>query len=64
MVMHMMEFGEIKKQILRISSADFFHCQITDSIYLDCAESLITKRQLKWQLILSVSKFQGGDMCK
>ena len=30
--------------VLRIGGADFFHCWVTNSIWLERAESLITKR--------------------
>ena len=30
--------------VLRIGGADFFHCWVADSIWLERAESLITKR--------------------
>ena len=34
--------------VLRIGGADFFRCWVANSIWLECAESLITKR---WRLI-------------
>ena len=30
--------------VLRIAGVDFLHCWVVDSILLECAESLITKR--------------------
>ena len=30
--------------VLRIGGVDFLHCWVADSIWLECAESLITKR--------------------
>ena len=30
--------------VLRIGGADFLHCWVANSIWLECAESLITKR--------------------
>ena len=30
--------------VLRISDTNFLHCWVTDSIWLECAESLITKQ--------------------
>ena len=37
--------------VLRIGGADFLYCWVDNSIWLECAESLITKRQLSWRLI-------------
>ena len=41
--------------VLRIGGANFFHCWVADSVWLECAESLLhvilTKRELSWQLI-------------
>ena len=37
--------------VLRIGGADFLHSWVVDSIWLERAESLITKRWLSWWLI-------------
>ena len=37
--------------VLRIGGADFLHCLVTDSIWLERAESLIAKYWLKSQRI-------------
>ena len=37
------QMGAIKL-VLRISDVGFLHCWVTDSILLECAESLITKQ--------------------
>ena len=50
--------------VLRIGGANFLHCWVANSIWLERAESLITKRKLSWRLIYSVYKFQSGATCK
>ena len=37
--------------VLRIGGTNFLHCWLVDFVWLECAESLITKRQLSRQLI-------------
>ena len=38
--------------VLRIGSADFLHCWITDSMFLEWTESLITMIPLNYNFIL------------
>ena len=37
--------------VLRIGGANFFYCWVADSVWLERAESIITKRWLSWRLI-------------
>ena len=36
------QMGGVQWLVLRIGGADFLHCRVTDSVQLECAESLIT----------------------
>ena len=43
--------------VLRIGGADFLHCWVTDSISLERAESLITKRSFNGGLFRALTNF-------